>query len=215
MRFRALTVALALAACSTWCTPILAGAQEPPAQPQIEVDIATRFQEAASDLFAEWVKLRPHTLKDAALGLEQTCWQMTYYFTFISCEDQASPVLTALDVRKTDSILSPFLGILRVQTRESCVVKRAVPAKWNWYDKTAAVVRPFCIGKTYDGCIKGGAVPAPKTVGSACTGGPETRFPYEGDLTLSFRWSKGKWEFEREELKEPRTMPARLQEGAR
>jgi len=202
--------AVALAAAGVWAV-----AQDQPAQPQAEVDIATRFQEAAPELFAEWGKQRPSVLKDAALGLEQSCWEKTYYFTFISCQDQSPPVLAGIDVRKTDSILTPFLGILKVQTRESCLVKRAVPAKWNWYDKAASVVRPFCIGKTYDECIKGGAVPAPKTVGAACTGGPQTPFPYEGDLTLSFRWSRGMWEFEREELKEPRTMPARLQEGAR
>jgi hypothetical protein len=185
-----------------------AGPQETPAQPAAEVEIATKFQEAAPDLFKEWLKLRPGALKAAGLGSEPAgkpfqC-ETAHWFEFIECRDASEPKLVGIDVRKTDSILTPFIGTLVIRSTESCLLKRAVPSRVSWSRKRFEEKAPSCLGKTYDECIAGGAAPAPEISGSSCTGGPGKTFHYRGELTLTYRWSLGKWEFQREDVKDPR-----------
>ena len=125
------------------------------------------------------------------------------FFEFIECEDISPPLDYSLDVVRTDSLLSPYVGIIKVDVTERCEVRRAW-ASQSMSQKKFDALAPSCIGKTYEECIKAGAKPVSKLMASACTGGPGFEFSYAGEVTLVYRWSKGKWEFDEEEIEPPR-----------
>jgi hypothetical protein len=172
-----------------------------PAQPPVEVQIAQEFRKAAPTLFQEWLARRPETFKRLSLGRRnmpsRECVGFSY-FEFTDCRDIQTPTEYRIDVTKTDSVITPFVGHLYVSVDESCTVRNAVPSGIAWSDKRVAALEPSCVGRTYDECIAGGAKAAPKLAGSLCTGGPEITFPFTDEVHLTFRWSEGKWEFESE-----------------
>ena len=125
------------------------------------------------------------------------------YFEFMDCADVRAPAEYRIDVTKTDSVLTPFLGHLYVPVKETCTVRNVVPKGMTWGEKATAALEPSCVGKTYEECIAAGGKPAPKLMGSACTGGPGFSFPFEHDVHLTYRWSQGKWEFQEEKSDKP------------
>src|SRR5262245_30897768 len=104
----------------------MAGATEQPAQPTSEETIASAFEAAAPQLLEEWISRRPAELEGmqkGSRGIVSHCGEKNYWFEFLSCKDTAKPILVGLDVKKTDSLISPFLGVLTVHTTESCDLK--------------------------------------------------------------------------------------------
>ena len=191
----------------------------PPVQPPEEVRIASEFEAAAPTLFNDWKIRRPEVLRAVGLGMQgkelSTCNTMfghTWFYTFIVCQDSSPPATYSIDVKKTDSILTPYLGMLAIPVSETCDVKNVVPAKASWTKKNFEKHAPACIGKTYAECIAHGASDAPGFVGSACTGGAGFSFSYTGVQRVYYRWSKGKWEFQREEQDPPRNIPTQRAE---
>lgn len=172
-------------------------------QPESEAAVAARFVEASPVLFDAWVAVRPEALRVAGRGrimepLTAAC-STAYVYEFLTCEDNEPPKLVSIDVRKTESILSPYVGVMRVSVNESCHSRRVVPSKVKWKEKAHSQVKDSCVGKSFDECISAGARPAPKLLGAACTGGPSTEFSFQSDdVEVYFRWSMGKWEFDRE-----------------
>lgn len=179
----------------------------PPAQPQSEMQVAQDFKKAAPTLFREWLERRPEMQKRMAVGHRQKfgagCYSSGSYYEFRECVDARIPTEYKVDVTKTDSVLTPFVGHLYVPVKETCTVKNAVPEGVTWSEAKLAILDPSCLGKMYEECIAAGAKPAPKKLGSACTGGPGFSFPFEGEVHLTFRWSDGKWEFEGEKADKP------------
>ena len=186
-------------------------AQDEPAQPLAEVEIVERFQEEADALFLAWLVDRPERLKRAGLGKQgqvatAACTSSkkgSNFFEFIECEDVEPPTNYSIDVVRTDSLLSPFVGLIAVPVTERCNLRRAYGGP-GMSRKKFDELMPHCIGKSYGACISAGGRLVGKTVSSACTGGPGGLFSYEGKATLTYRWSKGKWEFDEEELKPSR-----------
>jgi len=177
----------------------LALAEETPPQPPSEVNVAKDFEDAAPQLLQEWAERRPKVLDLLRLGRwsKPTSGCMgVRYFEFTDCTPTKTLSDYRIDVTKTDSVLTPFIGHLYVQVREPCTVRNAVPKGASWGEKAFAKIEPFCLGKTYEECITGGAKPAPKSSYSACTGGPSRSFTYDDEIHLTYRWSKGKWEFQ-------------------
>lgn len=181
--------------------------QEPaPAQPMGEAQVAQEFKKAAPDLFREWLARRPEVLRRMGLGHRQhssnaECLNPVSYYEFMECIDVQAPTEYRIDVTKTDSVLTPFVGHLYVPVKKTCTVRNVVPKPWS--EKGLATLDPSCVGKTYDDCITAGAKPAPKMGGSFCTGGPGFSFPSESEVHLTFHWSDGKWEFEGEKGDKP------------
>lgn len=177
-----------------------------PAQPAAEVQVAQEFEKAAPILFREWLALRPDVLKRVGLGKRnrpnsRCLW--VGYFEFMDCKDTAPPSTYKIDVTKTDSVLTPFVGHLYVPVKETCTVRNVVPKGMSWTEKNLSAIEANCVGKTYDECIAAGAKDAPKLMGSDCTGGPGFSFPFEDDVHLTYRWSQGKWEFQEEKSAKP------------
>ena len=188
--------------------PAWAHSQESaPAQPPAEAQVAQEFKKAAPDLFREWLARRPEVLKRTGLGERKRqrgeCRGTASFFSFMDCVDEQVPAEYRIDVTKTDSVLTPFVGHLYVPVKETCTVRNVVPKGMTWSEKSLAALDPYCLDKTYDECIAAGAKPAPKLMGSACTGGPGFSFPFEDEVHLTFRWSEGKWEFEAEKGDKP------------
>ena len=82
-----------------------------------------------------------------------------------------------------------------MKTDESCVRKPVVAAGWGGKKKQEALIAG-CVGKTYEECITARGKPMSKRY--------DLPFSYTGNLTLVYRWSKGKWEFEREDPEKPK-----------
>ena len=185
-----------------------------PAQPQAEIDVVERFEAAVDDLFQQWLKRRPDSLKAAGLGVQGTAasgclsGKGSYFFEFIECSDIAPPQDFALDVVRSDSLRSPFVGVIKVPVNERCDLRRVVASKMMAQKKFDEIA-PQCLGHSFEECIAAGGRLAPKLLGSACTGGPGVAFAYQGEVTLHYRWSKGQWEFEEESVDPPRAQPTK------
>ena len=127
-----------------------------------EAQIADQFEKAAPDLFAAWVALRPSSLREQAKGVpakaaDPRC--SPYYccfFTFTECVDEVPPREYSIDVKKTDSLLRPVIGIIRAPIKESCVRRNVVPSKLQWDKKKSDTLAPLCVGKPYEECIAAG-----------------------------------------------------------
>lgn len=178
-----------------------------PVQPPAEVQVAQDFKKAAPDLFRAWLSQRSEVRKRLAFGhrreFRSKCYVRGSYFEFMDCADDEAPSEYQIDVTKTDSVLTPYLGHLFVPVKVTCAVRNATPDARSWSEEKLAALDPFCLGKTYEECISGGAKPASKTMGSACTGGPGYSFKADDKVHLTFRWSEGKWEFEGEKSDGP------------
>jgi hypothetical protein len=185
-------------------------AQEfPPAQPLGEAQVAQQFQEAAPGLFQQWLDRRAESREGLTLGHRNRpkggfCPAITH-FEFTECRGSKIPTLYKVDVTRTNSLLTPFLGHLYVQVWEDCLVRNVVgPKGTHWgkkgYEEAMTALEPNCLAKTYAECISAGGRNAPKVAGSACTGGPVRMLPSEGSLDLVYQWSQGKWEFFEEKI---------------
>lgn len=172
----------------------------PSAQPSAETQVAQQFKEVAPQLFKEWLERRPGVLKKLTLGqrVEAPGCPGASWFEFIECADIAPPVEYQIDVTRTDSILTPFLGKLVVPVREGCSVRRLVPGALRRDNKSVAKLDPYCLGKTYNECVAGGAKPISKFSPGGCMGSPGGTFTHEMEVSVTYRWSEGKWEFEGE-----------------
>lgn len=182
------------------------GGSKQPAQPPAEIQVAQEFKKAAPGLFQEWLARRPETLKRLGGGrrneASRECVGFSH-FQFTECVDLQRPSEYRIDVTKTNSVLTPFVGHLYVSVEETCTTRNAVPSGMAWSDKRVAALDPYCLGRTYDDCIAAGAKPAPKLAGSLCTGGPETTSKFTDEVHLTYRWSEGNWEFESEKSDKP------------
>jgi len=191
------------------------------AQPLAEQNVAAEFQQAAPRLFQEW-KTDYATSADLqifgteASSADPSCYSSgaAFFFEFAKCTPNTEPVLVSIDVRRTDSLLSPFIGIIVGTVSETCVVARLVPTKGNWSRKHFDRIKDRCLSRSHEECLAAGALPAPKGMTSKCTGGPETTFSFKSEAIIIFKWSQGKWEFEKQEMKEERRIPATLRVAA-
>jgi hypothetical protein len=128
---------------------------------------------------------------------------MCWYYEFTNCHcESAKPTEYSIDVKKTDSILTPFLGIIRFKYGFACEARNVVPRGLNWNEANFKAIAPSCLDKPYEECVKVGK-PAPKLLGSACTGGPTRTLHFSDTLVLTYRWSHGKWQFEKKESAAP------------
>jgi hypothetical protein len=193
---------------------MLASAQEqPPIQNPLEVEIAARFEQAAPGLFKAWLDVRPAMLMKLRLGTvtdssRPGCGLAVFTYEFVEYADEIPPGDYQIDVKRNDSILTPFVGILTAHFKVRCSLRRAVPKGVNWGREAIDGIAPNCLDKTFAECLKSGkAKPAPPYFGSACTGGPGFSFTYQGAVQTFYRWSKGEWEFEKEKSEPPIEIP--------
>jgi hypothetical protein len=146
-------------------------------------------------------------LKRAALGKPNKPSNQcpgTRYIEFTECKDTVTPNEYTIDVTKTDSVLTPFVGHLYIPVKESCSVKNVIPkGRKGGTPKSIEAMVAGCVNKTYDQCIVAGGKDSPKSFGSVCTGGAAYTFPFEGKLHLTYKWSQGKWEFQEEQGAKP------------
>ena len=171
--------------------------------PPSEADVITSFEHAAPDLFGAWLAPRPVGLRHAELGTIRpalaSCGGPYAFFEFVECGDIEPPTRFDLDVKKTDSILYPYQGPLSVPVHVTCTLRRAVPKGMvSWTKERLEAIGGECLGKSFQECTAKAAKPAPKLVGVYCTGGPGFQFEYRSTDVLTFRWSRGKWDFESE-----------------
>jgi hypothetical protein len=176
-----------------------------PAQPLAEAQVAQEFKKAAPDLFREWVKRRPEVLKSAALGERASgpAGCNTGWFEFIECQDISPPTEYKIDVTRTESILTPFLGLLVVPVHEKCNVRNVVPGAMSRSEKSLAMLDPHCLGKSYEECTTAGGKPISKMSPGGCMGSSSFSFTHNGEDRISYRWSDGRWEFDSEKGDKP------------
>jgi hypothetical protein len=172
-------------------------------------EIIAKFEAAAPNLYAAWLQARAESLKNREVGLVRmsdgpgVC-SGTGFYEFVECADLTPPGHYDLDVKKTDSILYPYKGVLSIPVHVGCLLHRAVPRHlMAWSKKNLDSVAQDCLGKTFAECTARVAKPAPAGLGVGCTGGPGYAFDYAATATLTFRWSRGSWEFESEAAPPP------------
>jgi hypothetical protein len=189
---------------------------EGPAQPPAEAQVAQEFKAATPRLFEEWKEWRQAHQKEMALGHWRArpyglCPEHTH-FEFLECSGRSPEGFVKIDVNKTTSILTPFVGHIYVLIAETCIGRSLVPAKGNNPQKSefAAQISELaksCIRKTYDECLAAGTKKAGTLWGVACTRGPKWIASYADTVDLVYRWTEGKWEFEDEVRREPKEVP--------
>jgi len=179
--------------------------------PPDETDIAQSFAATAPALFEVWLGMRQESLQQSAHGHQGNPGKhcafpnRSMFFEFIACTDTKQPELIGMDVRKTESLLTPYLGILYVEVSVDCVSRRVVPPGRKWGKKYFDKIASSCLDHTLEECLQAGGKRPPPLAWSSCPSGPETAFDYEATLDLTFLWSLGKWEFESETPQDGRT----------
>lgn len=178
-------------------------ADSPPPQPIAELDIVAAFERSRDALFEEYVSRRPEILHLIELGTvnEPTpeCFGMRCFFEFRQCTDSSEPRLKSYDVRKTDSILSPFIGVITVERHTVCSLRRLVPKSGlKQWDTVLPSLFPYCLGHTYQECMSSGKARPAGFAFSNCTGGAGETYTIDDEIDLLYRWSHGAWEFDRE-----------------
>jgi len=192
---------VAVAAALLIVSTLLAQGTSPP--PSTE-EIVAAFEKAVPELFDAIVKAGPApALGEANTGDAYPCSSNLHWFSFMECTEQRPPRLVSYDVKKTDSLLTPVLGLMNVDVSEFCRVRYLVGGPMMTAEKFDPL-KPHCLGKTYDQCKAAGG----KKTGigqTACLGGgSEISFTFNDVIEMSYRWSKGKWEFEKEKTSKPR-----------
>jgi len=173
-----------------------------PAQPKAEAEVAQEFEAAAPALFADWLARRPEDLIAGSLGrlYDDEGWR---WFNFTLCKDVVAPSTYQINVRKTDSLTTPFLGELIVPVKETCtnrVLHGGVTSM-----KAIDRLIPFCVDQPYDACLKaGGKAPSgfAKFNGMPPAVANNLTFPLEDETTVLYAWRGGKWEFDKEQRPE-------------
>jgi hypothetical protein len=151
------------------------------------------------------MKLKLGTVTDSS---RPECGLAVLTYEFVECADEIPPGDYEIDVKRNDSILAPFVGYLTAHFKVLCSLRRAVPKGTSWGKEAIDGIATSCLDKTFTECVGGGkAKPAPPYFGSACTGGPGFSFTYQGTIQTIYRWSKGKWEFEKETADPPIEIP--------
>lgn len=170
-----------------------------------EAEVARQFEQSAPRLFAQWISERPERLKASAVGsyIGEGAMRNYYCFEFFFCEDTATPSEYSIDVRKTDSVLTPFIGVLIVPTHMTCTIQAlSAGLKRSTADRLAA----SCIDHTYDSCLAAGAK-VPSKAGAMYGPCSQTAvghtFTFEDEARVSYAWRQGKWEFKSVEQKKP------------
>ncbi len=181
-------------------------AQQSP-QPQAEALVAQEFKAAAPDLFSQWLEGRPDRLKKAAVGklFEKSSSRLVcrglVYAEFLECHDDPEPTEYRIDVTRTDSILTPYLGHLFVHVTMVCTQSKLVAEGGSRGDEALNWLKAHCAGTSYEACVAQGAKPIRSSVLNACS--PSWSLPWKAEVNLIFGWSEGKWEFQREILDPP------------
>lgn len=201
-----------------------------PAQPLAEAQIAQEFKAAAPDLFKDWQSRWTDALKqqetkgrrmhrrDSGRNLsghpELDDQVVPGWIVFSECVQDEEPSAYTLDVKRTDSILTPFIGTLTVTVTLKCEVRKVItPGAFVTKEKTARI-EAACIDHTYEECLASGAA-RPVPTGGLYAGLGDLSFTYKGEVVLAYRWSEGKWEFKEEKaepplpLQRPEQAPAR------
>ena len=201
---------------------LLAGESETSVQSPAEEHIGAEFEAAVPGLFDEWLAARPAIIESLALGKLGTApkriekchrpdKKYSTFFVFIECADISEPVVEGFDVRRTDSLITPFLGIIKVKVEMACSLKRLLPSDQAWAsDGAAERIKQGCIGKRYQECVNAGTAAPKKSAWKfdwVCTGGSYEEEPVVREMgstaTLSYAWKRGRWEFQREEADPP------------
>ena len=176
-----------------------------------ERELAADFVAAAPKLFSEWLDDRDTALQRIGLGVQgrggSQCSapkKANNFFTFVECVDREVPSDYSIDVVRTDSLLTPFVGLITVPVSEQCFVRNVIASISMSKNKFDAIA-PSCIGHTYKECIAAGGKLAPKVIDAACTGGPGYEFSYQGVVEIRYGWRDGRWEFEEQTDDPPRS----------
>jgi hypothetical protein len=184
--------------------------QTPPVQPPGEAEIARQFEEQAPDLFQQWLKRRPAVLQQLAFGRwNETDFSVTVpcppdiSFTFSECSDVEVPTDYKINVRKTDSILTPYIGELLINVKVRCRIRHLFPPGFTFsiekYREAATLMAGSCIGKRYEDCAAAGAKPREKAGFFGCSG-REANFSFDDEAVVTYRWSHEKWEFQEDKV---------------
>ena len=146
------------------CVPFSSFLGEEPAQSPAEENVVTSFEQASQNLFEGW-KTTQYRESLKALGAGVTgprdrhpdCYN-AWFFEFLTCEEAAPPTMDGIDVTKTDSLMTPFLGIIKVRVHEKCTIRRLVGAL-TMTEKSYKKIEKSCIGRMYDDCRMAGGRP--------------------------------------------------------
>lgn len=193
------------------------GQESAPAQPPAEAQIAQEFKAAAPDLFKEWRSRWTDALKEQETkgrrmlrrefgrnlsGHADPDEIAPGWVVFSECVQDEEPTTYTLDVKRTDSILTPFIGTLTMTVTLKCEVRKVItPGTFVTKEKNARI-EAACINHTYEECLASGAArPVPE--GGVWAGMGDIRFTYKGEVVLVYRWSEGKWEFKEEKAEPP------------
>src|SRR5262245_12211445 len=148
------TLSVALVLVTAVLTRARAHAQEPPPpQPLSEAQLAQEFKKAAPDLFLEWAATRSEVLQRMGVGsrgINRSACMGNGYWQFLECRVTTPPTEYKLDVTKTDSVLTPFIGHLYIPVNETCTARNVVPKGMSWGEEALAALDPSCLGKVYD-----------------------------------------------------------------
>lgn len=170
----------------------LSAASDAPAQPPAEESVGAEFEAASRELFMVWLEGRPERLRDIAKGRQDgRPGRFSFVqFQFLECSDESPPAISSIDVKKTDSVLSPFIGVIRIATDEQCFLRPVWPPGMGGKAQQEAMI-PRCVGHSYQDCIEARGKPMPEKYTKIV--------PRSGETTVYYRWSHGRWEFDKED----------------
>jgi len=197
------------------------GQESEHAQPPAEVEVAQEFKAAAPELFKKWLEARPEQLRDRGRGelanliCTPNLWSMLPIASdqpsiqFLECKDSTIPTEYRIDVRKTDSVLTPFEGLIIVPVKMSCSINAASSNRFTAKKRDEVITA--CVGASYEQCLDAGGKRFPGIGRRRCVVEGlglrlETPFSYEGAEYVTYGWTGGRWEFQKQH-EEPALRP--------
>ena len=191
--------------------------ESPHAQPPAEAQVAQEFKAVAPELFKKWLEQRPEQLWTRGRGEldELACKDIVSgsmfvrdFVAFNECSDSSEPSAYQIDVKKTDSLLTPFLGLIILPVKMSCIIHGANVSAVTAKKSVARIAA--CVDAPYEECLAAGAKGFGGLATQICGAKGlrlETPFNYVGKLRLSYRWTEGGWEFQ-DQHEEPALNPS-------
>ncbi len=181
-----------------------------PVEPSEEEQAGRYFKETAPDLFQAWQKGRPAYLRQLRLGrlLRVSCTGVIFQFVaFTECEDSVAPTDYRMDVKKTESMMTPFIGVLIIPIKMRCTVQHSVPAIIS--AKKLEAQLGACLGQNYEECKAAHMSPMRMEEKQFCgLMGLGKPFSYEGEVRITYGFTDGKWELENQSENPPVRQPS-------
>ncbi|HET6372989.1 MAG TPA: hypothetical protein VFG76_06765 [Candidatus Polarisedimenticolia bacterium] len=203
-----------------WTVGSQASPQDAPAQPLAEENVVSLFEKAAPDLFIQWLPHRDPEAPLLALGRQgdpapgcRPGSRLGSYFQFFECLDLDPPRIAAIDVKKTDSLMIPFVGTIKVRQNLRCSLRYLLATEQAWKTPGWERLKTLCEGKSYEECAAAGMEPPKKRKASAlwpvCEPLPDSTTEFVNEATvLNYGWSHGRWEFQNEDKAPDPSPPA-------